>query len=69
MILKGMKGTSARRVNQMLGLTGAFWAAEAYDHIVRSEVQLHFLSKYIEANPIKAGLNPCQYWLKKIDSQ
>ncbi|MFA6101881.1 MAG: transposase [Victivallaceae bacterium] len=63
-ILKGMKGTSARKVNQLLNESGSFWADESYDHIVRSETQLHFLIEYVKNNPIKAGLKPDQYWLQ-----
>ncbi len=63
-ILKGMKGTSARKVNQLLNESGSFWADESYDHIVRSETQLHFLIEYVKNNPIKADLKPDQYWLQ-----
>jgi REP element-mobilizing transposase RayT len=65
-ILKGMKGASARKANQLLNESGTFWANESYDHIVRSESQFHFLIKYIEDNPIKAGLKKNQYWIKNI---
>ena len=36
-LLKGIKGASARLVNQALGQSGAFWMDESYDRIVRNE--------------------------------
>ena len=64
-ILKGIKGTSARQANQLLGTAGAFWQDESYDHIVRSNEQLWHYFRYIEENPRKAGLREDEYWLYK----
>ena len=61
-ILKGIKGTSAREINKLLGTTGTFWLAESYDHIVRSEKQYRRLIRYIADNPVKAGLREDEYW-------
>ena len=64
-LLKGIKGVSARQINQALGTSGAFWQEESYDHIVRNAGQLGHYFRYIEDNPRKAGLRPDEYWLYK----
>ncbi len=68
-ILKGMKGASARAVNKLLGQTGTFWMDESYDHIVRNEKQYRHFVRYIEENPGKAGLREDEYWLMKREGQ
>ena len=56
-ITKAIKAISARRANQILGRTGqTFWQDETYDHWVRSEEEFNKVVKYIEWNPVKAGL-------------
>jgi REP element-mobilizing transposase RayT len=35
-ILKGVKGTSARRINLVLDRSGPVWQSESFDHILRS---------------------------------
>jgi REP element-mobilizing transposase RayT len=51
-----LKGASARRSNTILHRTGQFWQAESFDHWVRNEEQFARIKKYIEHNPVKAGL-------------
>jgi putative transposase len=52
-----LKATTARRANLLLGRTGhAFWQDESYDRIVRSEDEFRRVQRYIENNPVKAGL-------------
>jgi REP element-mobilizing transposase RayT len=54
-IMKGIKGTSARNINKLLGRTGTLWQDESFDRIMRTgEFQSKF--EYIVANPISAGL-------------
>ena len=56
-LLRSLKGITAKRANQILGLTGqAFWQEESYDHWVRDGKQFDRLRAYIEQNPVKAGL-------------
>lgn len=55
-IMKGIKGVSARRINQLLGTSGSVWQARSYDHIVRSHRQFAERWNYILWNPVKAGL-------------
>ena len=60
-ILKGIKGVSARRINQCLGRKGRVWMNESFDHIVRSLEQLEKIQTYIERNPRKAGLQTVEF--------
>lgn len=56
-IMKGIKGVSARRANEILGRTNQnFWRDESYDHWVRSEAEFKSIKLYIEHNPVTAGL-------------
>jgi REP element-mobilizing transposase RayT len=55
--MKSLKGITARRANPMLALTGAsFWQEESYDHLVRDESEFQKIRRYIEENPVRAGL-------------
>ncbi|HET7871617.1 MAG TPA: transposase [Terriglobales bacterium] len=54
-IMKGVKGVSARRINQLLGRKGSPWQDESFDRIMRAQ-EFEFKRNYIIANPIDAGL-------------
>jgi len=62
-LMKGIKGASAREANKLLGVSGQFWLDESFDHIVRSEAQYQHFLRYIADNPVKAHLQPHEYWL------
>ena len=63
-LLKGIKGASARKVNQLLGTASKkFWMEESYDHIVRTEAQYQHFLRYISENSAKADLDESKYWL------
>jgi putative transposase len=51
-----LKGFTAHEANRILGRTGTFWQDESYDHVVRSGAGLERVRRYIENNPVKAGL-------------
>jgi hypothetical protein len=34
----------------------AFWQNESYDHVVRNEEEFRRIQRYIELNPVRAGL-------------
>jgi REP element-mobilizing transposase RayT len=52
-----LKGFTAHRANQILERHGQhFWQDESYDHLVRSWDTFERIKRYIEANPVKAGL-------------
>ena len=56
-LLCSLKGASAREANRILSRTGEpFWQAESYDHWVRNDVELARITRYIENNPVKAGV-------------
>jgi type I restriction enzyme R subunit/putative DNA methylase len=56
-ITRWLKGSTARRANQLLGRTGQpFWQDESYDHWVRNRKELDHIIGYIEENPVSAGL-------------
>jgi REP element-mobilizing transposase RayT len=58
-ITQFVKGVSARRANALLGRTGqTFWQGESYDHWVRSSDERNRIIRYIEFNPVRAGLAP-----------
>ena len=56
-ITKSLKGITAKRANLALGLTGIpFWQEESYDHTVRDGREFERIRRYIESNPVRAGL-------------
>jgi type I restriction enzyme R subunit/putative DNA methylase len=56
-ITKSIKGFSARRATAILGFTGQpFWQEESYDHWARGLEESEKIVRYIEQNPVSAGL-------------
>ena len=51
-----IKGSTAKRCNEQLCRTGAFWHHESYDHYVRNNEEFVKIITYILNNPVKAGL-------------
>jgi putative transposase len=52
-----LKGFTSFRANQILGRSGGhFWQDESYDHLVKSGEEFDRIRKYIELNPVTAGL-------------
>lgn len=63
-ILRKLKGGTAFQANRLLNRTGMpFWQEESYDHVVRNERSFWRIVRYIEENPMRAGLvnAPDQY--------
>lgn len=57
-ITQVLKGRTAREANKMLGLRGfAFWEDESWDRWVRSDQEFRRIVRYIEWNPVAAGLS------------
>jgi putative transposase len=57
LLLKSLKGVTAREGNRLLDRTGEqFWQRESYDHWVRNDTEWSRIASYIERNPVKAGL-------------
>jgi putative transposase len=56
-LMRWLKGSTARSANRLLGRTGQqFWQRESWDHYLRSAVQIDRTAAYIEQNPVSAGL-------------
>jgi len=52
-----LKRFTAREANRLLGLTGTFfWQDESYDRLVRDPSEFERIRRYIENNPVRAGL-------------
>ena len=55
--LMNVKSASARAANAVLHRTGSpFWQDESYDHWVRNGSERNSIVRYIELNPVTAGL-------------
>jgi type I restriction enzyme R subunit/putative DNA methylase len=56
-IMQSLKSVTARRANAILGIKGErFWQRETYDHLVRDSAEFERIRRYIEWNPVSAGL-------------
>jgi len=56
-IMRTIKSYSAREANRILQRAGQpFWQDESYDRWVRDETSLNRITRYIERNPVTAGL-------------
>jgi REP element-mobilizing transposase RayT len=55
-ILKLIKGISARSVNRLLGISGPVWQDESFDHVLRSDESFGEKLEYVRQNPVRAGL-------------
>jgi putative DNA methylase len=55
-ILHSWKSFTAKRVNQLRGLSGRFWQPEYFERLIKRERQFEFTLRYILNNPVKAGL-------------
>ena len=58
-LLQSLKGFTAHAANKALGRNGEFWQSESYDHWVRDPAEFERIRKYIEENPVRAGLAGC----------
>lgn len=47
---------TATRCNRLLNVKGQYWQTESYDHWVRDVEEMERIMRYIEENPVKAGL-------------
>ena len=56
-MMQSLKRFTARQANEILGQTGQpFWQEESYDRLVRNETEFQRIARYIETNPVRAGL-------------
>jgi putative DNA methylase len=57
-LLKAWKGVSAHEVNRVLGRSGQLGQEDYWDRYIRDEEHFGKARRYIESNPVKAGLTP-----------
>jgi putative transposase len=55
-VVRTWKTFSARRINDIVGRSGPVWARDYFDRYVRDEKQFEAAKRYIEMNPVSAGL-------------
>ena len=51
-----LKGFTSHQANRILGRRGPFWQDESYDHVIRDDREFRRVQRYIEHNPVRAGL-------------
>ncbi|HSH99945.1 MAG TPA: transposase [Reyranella sp.] len=56
MIVSSWKRFTARKANEQLGRSGAFWQTEYWDRFIRNDIHFNATEDYIDNNPVKAGL-------------
>jgi REP element-mobilizing transposase RayT len=55
-ILHSWKSFTSKAANRLIGRKGEFWQAEYFDRYIRDEEHYGKAVRYIENNPVKAGL-------------
>ena len=55
-IVKRFKARSAHGRNRHLNRRGALWRRDYYDHAIRAKEEFREVTRYIIANPLRAGL-------------
>jgi REP element-mobilizing transposase RayT len=55
-IVRLWKSYTAARINAALGRRGALWARDYFDRFIRDEKHFESNKRYIEMNPVAAGL-------------
>ena len=55
-ILQSLKSYSANEANKILSCQGKFWQQESFDRYIRNHKHFVSVVRYIENNPVKAGL-------------
>ena len=55
-ITAAFKAHTALACNRLLQRQGRFWQAESYDRVVRHQDELERIVRYVENNPVRAGL-------------
>lgn len=55
-VVRQVKGSSSRRINQWCGISGSLWQAGYHDHALRRDEDYCQAARYLVGNPIRAGL-------------
>ena len=54
--MHSLKSYTGLKANRMLGRTGEFWMEDYFDRYIRDGAHYEKTIRYIENNPVKAGL-------------
>jgi REP element-mobilizing transposase RayT len=69
-VLNGWKSFTARKANNILDRTGAFWQREYYDRLIRDGDELERALRYVARNPERAGLKGWRWvWSAGVDAR
>jgi menaquinone-specific isochorismate synthase len=69
-VVHSWKSFTAKSANRILGLRGAFWQREYYDHLIRNESELERAIRYVAENPEKAKLKQWKWvWVCGRDAR
>jgi len=63
-VMQKIKGTSAKKINELLGKSGQFWADDYYDKAIRDERDFWVVYEYIKNNPLKIYASSDKYGTK-----
>jgi REP element-mobilizing transposase RayT len=55
-VMHSIKSYTAHEANRILGRKGRLWSVESFDRYIRDARHYRNTFKYIEENPVKAGL-------------
>jgi REP element-mobilizing transposase RayT len=55
-LVQSWKSFTAKQANALLGRSGGFWARDDFDRYIRDDAHLAAVVRYVETNPVKAGL-------------
>jgi len=55
-IVRTWKTFTAKRINELFGRTGSVWSPDYFDRYIRDQRQYDNAKRYIEMNPVAAGL-------------
>ena len=68
-VLHSWKSYMAKRVKDLIGITGSLWQREYYDHLLRNEAEFERAVRYVVENPVKAGLHNWPFvWARGQDA-
>ena len=55
-VVHSIKSFTANAANKILSREGRFWSPDYFDRFIRDQVHLANVKRYIDENPVKAGL-------------
>jgi REP element-mobilizing transposase RayT len=66
-LMQRLKGGSSFEINQSIGRSGALWARDYFDRLIRDQNHFFKCARYIRRNPLKSNLGRGAYTL--VESQ